>query len=121
MVPEPGKTEKTTKIFKNPKKCEFCQKKIAENCDTQKLKPIPRQLKIFNNLLLAPGTYYFSGPWDSNNMNNDNVKKYDKKLQVLSNNAKTHEGKNLKTIPLPLETICSNLSSNPLPNPRGGF
>ena len=28
-----------------------------------------------------------------------------KKLQVLSKNAKIHDGKNMKTIPLPLETM----------------
>ena len=47
----------------------------------------------------------FSGPWDSNNMNNDNVKKNMKKLHALSKNAKIHDGKKLKTIPLPLETM----------------
>ena len=33
-----------------------------------------------------------------------NVKKM-KKLQALSKNAKIHDGKKLKTIPLPLETM----------------
>ena len=46
LVLEAGKTKKMTKIFKNPKKCEFCQKKIAKICDIQKLKPIPWQLNI---------------------------------------------------------------------------
>ena len=47
----------------------------------------------------------FSGPWDSNNLNNDNVKNYEKKLQVLSKNANIHDGRKLKTIPLSLETM----------------
>ena len=43
--------------------------------------------------------------WDSNNLIKDNkCQKYEKKLQVLSKNAKIHDGKNMKTIPLPLET-----------------
>ena len=33
-----------------------------------------------------------------------NVKKW-KKIQVLSKNVKIHDGKKLKAIPLPLETI----------------
>ena len=46
----------------------------------------------------------FDGPWNSNNLNNDNkFQKNMKKLQVLSKNAKFH-GKMLKTIPLTLET-----------------
>ena len=48
----------------------------------------------------------FSGPWDSNNLNNDNkCQKNMKKLQALSKNAKIHDGKKLKTISLPLETM----------------
>ena len=47
----------------------------------------------------------FSGPWDSNNLNNDNKsQKNMKKLQALSKNAKIHDRKKLKTIPLPLKT-----------------
>ena len=45
----------------------------------------------------------FSGPWDANNLIiTINVKKYEKKLQVLSKTAKIHDEKKLKTIPLPL-------------------
>ena len=48
----------------------------------------------------------FSDSWDSNNLNNDNkCQKNKKKMQVLSKKAKIHDGKKLKTIPLPLETI----------------
>ena len=48
----------------------------------------------------------FSGPWDSNNLNNDNkYEKIWKRLQALSKNAKIHHGKNMKTIQLPLKTI----------------
>ena len=48
----------------------------------------------------------FAGPWDSNNLNNDKkMSKNMKKLQALSKNAIIHDGKKLKTIPLPLETM----------------
>ena len=48
----------------------------------------------------------FSGPWDSNNLNNENKsKKIPKKLQVLSKKSKIHDGKKLKTIPFSLETM----------------
>ena len=48
----------------------------------------------------------FAGPWGSNNLNNDNKsQKMKKKIQVLSKNVKIHDGKNLKAIPLPLETM----------------
>ena len=47
----------------------------------------------------------FSGHWDSNNLNNDKCQKNEKKMQVLSKNAKIHDVKKLKTIPLPLETM----------------
>ena len=47
-----------------------------------------------------------SGHWDSNNLNNDNkCQKKWKKFQVLSKNAKIHDGRNMKTIPLPVETM----------------
>ena len=48
----------------------------------------------------------FSGPCESNNLKNDNkCLKILKKLQVLSKNAKIHDGKNMKNIPLPQETM----------------
>ena len=61
-------------------------KKIAKICDIQKLKPIPWQLKVFQYLIIQPLSFQpliqprFSGPWDSNNLNNDNKcqKKYEK-------------------------------------------
>ena len=43
-----------------------------------------------------------------------------KKLQALSKNAKIHDGKNLKPFRYQ-KKLCSNLSSNPLSNSRGGF
>ena len=47
----------------------------------------------------------FYGPWVSKNLNNDNkFQKNMKKLQAFSKNAKTHDGKKFKTIPLPQET-----------------
>ena len=48
----------------------------------------------------------FSCSWDSNNLNNDNkCQKNMKKLQALSKNAYIHDGRKLKTIPLPLQTM----------------
>ena len=47
----------------------------------------------------------FPGPLDSNNLNNDNKCQNMKKLQALSKNAKFHDGKKLKTIQLPLESM----------------
>ena len=48
----------------------------------------------------------FAGPLDSNNLNKDNkFQKNMKKLQALSKNAKIHDDKKLKTIPLPLESM----------------
>ena len=47
----------------------------------------------------------FSGPWDSKNLNDKKCQKIGKKLQVLSKNAKIHDGKKIKTIPLPLEIM----------------
>ena len=44
--------------------------KIAKICDIQKLKPIPWQLKFFIKLIIQP-LMRSSGPWDSNNLNND--------------------------------------------------
>ena len=46
-------------------------KKIAKICDIQKLKPIPRQLKFFQEPFIQP-LLKFCGPWDLNNLNNDN-------------------------------------------------
>ena len=47
LVSEAGKTEKTTKIFKNLKIMRILSKKLQKICDIQKLKPNPWQLKIF--------------------------------------------------------------------------
>ena len=46
----------------------------------------------------------FSCPWDSNNLNDDNkyVKKHEKIATFVK---KLHDVKNLKTDPLPLETV----------------
>ena len=48
----------------------------------------------------------FSCPWNSKNVNDDN--KYDKKHEkfaTFSKNAKIHDVKKLKTVPLPLEIV----------------
>ena len=45
------------------------------------------------------------GPWDSNNLNIDNKCQKIWKFQVLSKNAKIHDGKIMKTIPLPIKTM----------------
>ena len=42
----------------------------------------------------------FSGLWDSNNLNNDN-----KRQNISKELLKVHDGKNMKTIPLTLETM----------------
>ena len=104
-VPENGKTENNDENFQKPENANFVKKKIAKICDNQKLKPIPSRLKKFQSLIMQP-LMMFPGPWDSNNLNNDNkCQKIGKKLQVLSKNSKTHDGKTMKTIPLPLETM----------------
>ena len=47
-----------------------------------------------------------SCPWDSQNLNDDNkYVKNMKNLQFLSKNAKIHNVKKLKTVPLQLETV----------------
>ena len=99
------KKRKNDENFQKRKKMRILIKKFAKICDIQKLKPIPLQLKIFQYLIIQP-LIRFSGPWDSNNLNND--KKCQKnmiKLQALSKNAKIHDVKKLKTEPLPLETV----------------
>ena len=42
---------------------------------------------------------------DSNNLNIDKKCQIIAKWQVLTKNAKIHDGKNMKTIPLPLKTM----------------
>ena len=61
--------------------------------------------KNFSEIIIQP-LMRFSGPWDSNNLNDDNnCQKMWKKLQVLSKKAKFYDGNYMKTIPLPLETM----------------
>ena len=53
-----------------------------------------------------PTTIEVLWPLVFKNLNNDNkCQKNMKKLQALSKNAKIHDGKKLKTIPLQLETM----------------
>ena len=61
--------------------------------------------KIFSiTYYSTPNEVYF--PWDTNNLNDDNkyVKKHEK-FATFSKNAKIHDVKKLKTVPLPLETV----------------
>ena len=66
------KLKKNDKKFQKPgKKANFVNKKLQRICDTQKLKPIPLQLRIFQYFIIQ-SLMRFAGPWDSNNLNNDN-------------------------------------------------
>ena len=59
-------------------------------------------------------------PWDPNNLNNDNVKKYEKNCKFCRKMLKFMMTKTCKPLHYH-KKLCSNLSSNPLSNPRGGF